>query len=356
VLDADGDGDADVAAPNNSRVVVFYNAGNGTFGAPRTFDPQGTNEDNIAAADANGDGKTDLFVGNLGSSDVSIMLGDGAGNFTFSVRRSCGGGPFQMAVGDVDGDGNVDALTANHGSNTLGVLRGNGLGGFLPGVATYPVGSSPAAVDVGDLDGDGWLDAAVSNFGSGNYTIYFNNGAGVFVNPQTLPSTRAGSCCTLVDFDRDGDLDIIATDEIVDEARLYTHAGPTHGGSQPPSCAAALRVNSWGSRAGFAGPAQGVTPGGTAFFGTSGPAGAVWGIFLGAPLVNGIAFPPFGVFNLDPTLPVLTVAAGLTDAFGEALLPVSIPGSLPPGQTFALQGVVGITSLTLTNPEAVVTL
>jgi hypothetical protein len=350
VLDADGDGDFDVAAPNNSQVAVFLNNGNGTLGAPAFFDPQGNNEDNICAVDCNNDGKMDLYVGNLGSGDVSVLLGAGNGTFTFSSRRSCNGNPFQMAAGDFNGDAIPDAVTANSSSGTVSVMFGNGSGAF--GAPTsYPVGSSPAAVDVGDLDGDGWLDLAVSNYGSGNFSIYFNTGNGTFANRITLASGRAGSCTTLVDFDRNGVLDIIATDEIVDEARLYAQGVASHASSQPMACGAALRINNFGARGGFATPAVGIAGDAPVFFGVSGAGNAVFAMFLGLALPGGFPLPPFGTLNLDPGQFLVTLLASATNPAGEALLAVPLPG-LPLGATFTTQALVAAgAGFTFTNPE-----
>jgi hypothetical protein len=352
VLDADGDGDADVAAPNSNQMALFLNNGNGTLAAPVFFDPQGSGEDNIAAVDANNDGKTDLYVGNLGSSDVSVLLGNGQGTFTFASRRNCGGAPFQMAAGDVNGDGIVDAVTANRGTNSVGILLGNGTGGFAPAV-TYSIGSQPAAVDLGDLDGDGDLDIAASNYGSADYTLWFNNGNGTFAGRQTLASSRAGSCCTLVDFNRDGVLDVLATDELVDEVRLYAHASAGHAGSQPRSCGAALRVNSLGARAGYATPAQSILGDRDLFVGASGAPSALYATFLGLPLVAGAPLPPFGTLNLDPAQALVTLASGTLDLAGEVNLRIGVP-ALAPGSTFAVQAVVVPGVATLTNPEAVI--
>lgn len=350
VLDADGDGDADIAAPNSLQVAVFLNDGTGHFAAPVYFDPQGNGEDNIAAVDCNGDGKMDLFVGNLGSGDVSVLLGAGNGTFTFASRRSCGGNPFQMAVGDVDRDGKVDCVTANQSSNSVGVLRGDGAGGFLP-VVTYAVGSAPAAVDLGDLDGDGWLDIAASNYGSGNYTVYFNNGNGTFGGRITLASGAAGSCSTLVDFDRNGVLDLVATDEITDEVRLYAHVAATHATSQPASCAAALRIDNFGARGGFAVPATGIAGASTVFFGVSGAPAALYGLFVGSARPVGLLLPAYGLLNLEPTLPIVALTTATLDGFGEALVPLVLP-ALPLGASFAAQALVADgAGFRLSNPE-----
>ncbi len=361
-LDADGDGDADVAAPNTQNVLVFFNDGSATFPTSRSFNA-GDGEDNVSVGDANGDGKPDLLVGNGTSSNVAVLLNDGAGNFTFKSSRSCGGSPFQNAAGDVDGDGDVDSVTANVNASTFGVVFNDGQGNLIANAA-YPVGSAPAAIDLADLDGDGDLDCATSNYGGASYTIYFNAGNGVFGNSQTLASSRAGSCATLVDYDRDGDTDILAADELADEVRLYAQAGPNPAGVQPPACVATLRVNQWAGRAGFGtAPPQPVALGTAMFLGATGAASAPFAVLIGVGASPGLAL-PYGLLNLGPALPIVPVVngfaggpSGVTNAEGEGLATVLIPSALPAGAVAAFQGLVldatNPAGLTLTNPESI---
>ena len=85
--------------------------------------------------DFNGDGKQDLAVANSAESYVSILLGDGAGNFGSPRNFDVDLEPFSVAVGDFNGDGKQDLAVANLGSS-VSILLGDGGGSF--GAATQP--------------------------------------------------------------------------------------------------------------------------------------------------------------------------------------------------------------------------
>ena len=110
--------------------------------------------------DFNGDGRLDLAVANVGSNDVSVLLGNGNGTFRPQVTYAVGSDPIALVTGDFNGDGRTDLAVANFGSNDVSVLLGNGDGTFGSQV-TYAVGSDPIALVTGDFLGDGRTDLAV---------------------------------------------------------------------------------------------------------------------------------------------------------------------------------------------------
>ena len=90
-----------------------------------------------------------------------------------------------------------------------------------------------------------------------------------------------------------------------------------------------------------------------AFIGVSGPNNAPFVVGFGIAKSPGINV-PFGLLNLAP---IVLVTNGTTDRFGEAVTPMLIPATLPPGPRAALQGLVNQGQpggLVLTNPEEVV--
>jgi len=222
---------SDIAAPGTASVtVVNPSPGGGTsnvmffevtpasssiaLGAPPAFGA-GTDPDSVAVGDFNGDGKLDLAVANVGSNNVSILLGNGDGTFQAAVDYGAGSNPDSVAVGDFRGDGKLDLVVANDGSNNVSILLGNGDGTFQAAV-NYGVGSAPTSVAVGDFNGDGKLDLAVANELSNNVSILLGNGDGTF---QAAVSYGAGMTLFSVavgDFNGDGKLDLVVADAVSD--------------------------------------------------------------------------------------------------------------------------------------------
>src|SRR6267143_5400659 len=172
----------------------------GTLLLPGVPEPSvGSNPTSVTAGDFNGDGKLDLAVTNLGSNNVSVLLGNGDGTFQAAVSYSAGTDPRSVTSGDFNGDGKLDLVTANGGSSRVSVLLGNGDGTFQAAVS-YFAGYFPLSVTSGDFNGDGIPDLAVAN-GS----MLLGNGDGTFQAARSYPG---GSSVTSGDFNGDGRLDL----------------------------------------------------------------------------------------------------------------------------------------------------
>ncbi len=92
----------------------------------------GTHPAMVSATDVNKDGNIDIVAANSDSGNVSVYLGDGKGGFSQSAGSPfpAGQGPNDFATGDFNGDSTTDVAIANHGVKTVTVLLGNGKGQF----------------------------------------------------------------------------------------------------------------------------------------------------------------------------------------------------------------------------------
>jgi hypothetical protein len=214
VGDMNGDGRLDLAVANtgSSNVTVLLGNGSGGFTpAPGSPVPMGagTLPRSVAVGYMNGDGHLDIAVASTGSDRVTILLGDGSGRFTQAWVAAVGFTPICVAVGDLNGDGKLDLAVANNGSNTVTILLGDGSGGFTQ-VAVFGVGNAPNSIAVGDLNGDGRLDLAVANNGSSSDTILLGNGSGGFTQAMGSPVGvgNAPSSVSVGDLNGDGKFDL----------------------------------------------------------------------------------------------------------------------------------------------------
>lgn len=237
VLDLNGDAYMDMVTANRfgderaGNLSLLLNDGTGHFPEALSIDAGAGGETACAAADANGDGIVDVFIGAHFSNEVVLLLGDGEGGLQFASKVSVGARPWMIASGDVNGDGFADAVSVESEGQSMSVVLGDGAGG-LDDARSYTTGLFPIAVDLGDLDGDGDLDAVTSNFSSSDFSVFENLGNGAFVPHLPLPSTSSGSCAILHDRDNDGDLDITAIDETDDLIFFFENKPSTVNNSE----------------------------------------------------------------------------------------------------------------------------
>ncbi|NEO90271.1 MAG: DUF4347 domain-containing protein [Moorea sp. SIO3G5] len=174
VADFNNDGNLDIVTGSRGEEIVSLLLGTGTT----TFQPSisiptgvffGTPD---AVGDFDKNGNLDLVVGSGSGreSEIAVLLGNGNGTFGSPMPFTTGGGS-EVAVGDFNGDGNLDIAAASN--DQVSLLLGNGAGDFTPS-GQFDVGSNPSSITVGDFNSDGKPDIATANSGSDNVSVLLN--------------------------------------------------------------------------------------------------------------------------------------------------------------------------------------
>lgn len=159
-LDADGDGDLDLAVTSISGVSIQFNGPEGRLQERRIVLPGADSNASPVPADVDGDGDTDLIIALgqfAGPSGVHVSLNDGSGGFgPLSLVGSALAGFIDpdLRVADLEGDGDIDILVPDFLSvDRAHWLINDGSGSFGMGPAITP----EVRLDclVADVDGDG---------------------------------------------------------------------------------------------------------------------------------------------------------------------------------------------------------
>lgn len=223
MIDADGDGDLDVALAVEHGVNRLYrNDGTGRLAMVEgAFGTVAHDSEHVAAADLDRDGVTDLVFVAEDDRVHQLFLGRGDGTFAdASARLPARSEGNALAIGDVDGDGLPDVAVGNSAQGAGGGAR-NFLwlndparpGHFIDASATHlpPHEDGTQGIALVDVDGDGALDMVVANQTPPN-RLLMNDGRGRFTDAtvrldQPVPlETREVHA---FDADGDGDPDLV---------------------------------------------------------------------------------------------------------------------------------------------------
>ena len=235
--DVNGDGRPDLVVANGLTFgtvsVLFNNAPSlpGGFTTPVSF-AVGTLPSSVAIGDVNGDAFLDLVVSNYGSSNVSILLGNGTGDFIAPSTFTVGGSPTFVAIGDLNGDGRLDLAVANWPGDNVSVLLNNGNG--TVSLANYAVGTQPRSIAIGDFNGDGKPDLAVANIESNDVSVLLGNGDGSFGSAATFGAGVRPASVAIGDLNGDGKLDLAFANTNIIGGTVTILLGTGTGGFSTP--------------------------------------------------------------------------------------------------------------------------
>ena len=203
INDFNKDGNLDLAFANHEQkyLTVLLGNGKGNFiAAPKSpFPVEGIpHTHGIATADFNNDGRLDLVTDSWGNNQVEVLFGDSLDLFKKQgVFFKVGKRPYQrLRAADVNSDGIPDIVTTNTESNNATILLSNGKGGFYePAGSPFACGDAPFGIAIGDINADGKPDLAIINSpgsmgegkGKNGLTVLVGDGTGKFTTMKDSP-------------------------------------------------------------------------------------------------------------------------------------------------------------------------
>lgn len=239
VGDLNKDGRLDVAISHDEAVAILLDNGRGGF-ATAPGSPIKTVAHLIDIGDVNNDRNLDLAVTHHDSVGVQIFLGAGNGRFSpapgspFTAHQAAKGHNHGLTLSDLNSDRNLDITTSNQDDNSVSVLLGNGRGNFMPAPGSpFAVGRAPYPHAVGDVNKDGNLDIVTPNVGGDSVSVLLGNGRGEFRTAANSPISVTGRpyYIAIGDVNGDGNADLMATHD--DITLMTTLLGDGRGGFTP---------------------------------------------------------------------------------------------------------------------------
>ena len=172
--------------------------------------PMGNKPSANEGTDFNGDGHIDLVIGNTQGNMMSIILGDGTGQFSPEVTYQAGQGVRGVTVLDLEGDGDMDVATANRQAGNITVFFNDGTANFSEGVNLSTPLSGETAIISADMNEDGWMDLVIGGYLSDELAVLQNDGSGNFSLVSQVSTGDGPWMITMGDVNGDGHVDIAA--------------------------------------------------------------------------------------------------------------------------------------------------
>ena len=192
VADLNNDHFPDVLIPNehDSCVTYFLNPGKKVFQDDATMLPRQLNAtripnrrshavNDVRAVDLDDDGNQDVLTANLGTSTVSVFLGNGDGTFRKDTLLDSGKNGAFLGIGDFDRDGDPDFVITHWTEDFASVFLNRGDGTFTAR-EDHRTGLGNYGVDVADVNHDGNPDIVTANYRERSLSILFGTGKGSF--------------------------------------------------------------------------------------------------------------------------------------------------------------------------------
>ncbi|MEQ8924361.1 MAG: FG-GAP-like repeat-containing protein, partial [Fulvivirga sp.] len=214
LVDFDSNGKLDIiSSVFNLNKIEVLNGNNANGFGPIKIDIPSFALHRIAHYDYNNDGNIDLAIANqFGSASnhiITLMEGDGEGHFAFDKNLSIGllTGITTIKFDFLNNDSNIDIAATSNYSGDVSILYGDGLGNFGD-LNIVPVGANPTNMIIENLNDDAYPDIITSDRNSQNFTILFGDELNEY-SSNSIISTTSPTDLALIDLNNDTQLDII---------------------------------------------------------------------------------------------------------------------------------------------------
>jgi hypothetical protein len=232
VADHEGDGDLDLYSTATAGLTLYRNDGKGAFAAGELLAAGAFKGPDVFVADLDGDKDADVLVLSPAAGTATIHLQGPTGAFSQHTVLNTPAGPTLAAFGDWSGDGSVDIVVLCKGASSifgstpaiLPILAGKSGASwtFTAQAAATPglPSSLPARMLLADLDGANGPDLVVAG------KLFLNTGSGLdFDNPVSADGEVAGQLAG------DAAIDLLASDKCwIGDGKGGFTPGPSHGG------------------------------------------------------------------------------------------------------------------------------
>ncbi len=224
--DIDGDGDIDaIYVPYIDSPLILRNDGSFSFSVSSLTNAPLQVVNNTILADFDGDGDLDLFMenGTYGAFTSQVWVNDGTGSFTSQAATfpSVDLDNDILSAVDIDGDGDLDIIgetgqTVSPYNNYVTLFENVGFNftdttALKGSDASYQTSRLVAVMDVdGDSDEDIVYTSLITSFGEA-IQVFGNDASGNFTDSGNpiAPSYSLNNGASPLDFDNDGDLDLV---------------------------------------------------------------------------------------------------------------------------------------------------
>ena len=210
--DIDLDGDVDIVTGHNYNMqndfsgLTILNNNDGIFSLKDTINIYG-GQSNVYISELNGDSLPDVIAqyydGNLNNAAVLLYQN---GNYSINYYPM-GESINQFDIGKINDDMNTDIIFISNQLQFWGILYNNGTGNFSEPEYHYVYNYYPTDIDCGDLNEDEREDIVIAG---ADVEIYYSFESGF----QQYQLSEQELKVNIVDFDNDGDNDIIGLSDL----------------------------------------------------------------------------------------------------------------------------------------------